>query len=230
MNSEFKNLERWKFGVLVILMAFSQNLAAQLNLTAGYEAVYGGTSNLNEILENFNREVEGADIKSINLQNGFSIGARYQFPIVTLNLAFSQTFNRRRAEDLFFRGEETDLSFSHGLATYMAGLEVGNTFIVGGTINYHRIRTVTDFSEVEETVLSNSAFGNRFYIGLQSGGDADISIAIKPFVQILWSDLDVQATEASFNPGGSEACFYCEEKKPIFLGISITLQNGRHRH
>ncbi|MBX2814761.1 MAG: hypothetical protein KTR24_02145 [Saprospiraceae bacterium] len=229
MSSLNRAVGRWQGHVTTIMMAlaiclccFSQ-VHAQFNLVSGYDLSLGGSERLNEIIDVFNQEAVGPDLRAVRLHHAFRIGLQYRLRFGAIETTFTRSFNRQRIEEIDFGSTLDDLVLSHGISTYSAGFEVGKTFLIGAMMNYHRVRYEADFENQVGSTHRDDALGTRLYLGIQSGGDGNVSIALKPYVQMMWSDIDLQPLASTLTSTSCRACF---ERRPMYVGLAITIQNG----
>ena len=105
------------------------------------------------------------------------------------------------------------------------GLEqfIGN-FSLSATIdrNLYRIKLKEESNGDNIQILNKEGWSSHFYFGINTTPSKGISVSIRPFVQIQWTDFRVGIVEAELELSPIEN----EKERPYSFGIQFLFTNG----
>jgi len=213
--------------------------SGQLNLKVGYTLGFYSPEVSNGILEEFdNLSSLSFDqynpSRPINLTFGINLGLRYKFSSSSVELHWeslarstsSVGISRPNPASLSAVSMEFNYRFNMLMLSYESNFGI---FGVGSTIGYNivSIEQTVQNSQVDSNLLFNAPNGRdqyfiRFNIALNFTGNANVSFAIKPYIHIPLSDIDLLSKAQILGVQSDET----RESFPAW-GLSFSFYNGR---
>lgn len=224
---------------LLALQMMTTDTSAQFNVRIGYSLGFVSPDNLNQIgsLNQAKRALlfdEFEPSKDLNLMYGISLGVRYKFGIGALELNW-ESLDRNLSSTGFLTPEppldksssteELQYSLNMLMVTYETNF---GRLGVGSSIGKNFVSVKEVLANKDKLPLLRSANGNtiqyfaRFHLSFNFFGNNTVAFAIKPFIQIGFTDVDLQPLADNFSVTSTEN----KESFPLF-GLSFAFYNGR---
>jgi hypothetical protein len=223
-----------KILIVVAFCVFVQPLQAQFNFIAGYRYMYYSPASVNGYLDIHNLDVDETQtpFRRLSALHGFGTGVRYSFDHLRIELMYALSFDTRRvrarnsnndliSQESFYTANQ---AIQLGLETYAGGIGIGSTVELAG----FNMRYTAKGSARQEATMSGWHPASTFYLNLEVKSGEMLSVSLRPFVQVFWSELNLYTTANTLAPAvhnNPQAAGYAW--RPITPGITLYLCNGR---
>ncbi len=228
-----------RMALIVTLVAVASTAFGQFNLKVGYSLGFMSPDVNNSLLQSFNDNLSvnpkydgflpAADLKFLY---GVSLGVRYKFGIGSLELNW-ENLGRTISSTGFISPtppqpeiSETE-EFRYSLNMLMLTYETSYKSIgVGSSIGRNSVSikrgTGNSRSSLFNPTDDRSQYFARFHLAFNFYGSSTVAFAIKPFIQVPLSDINLQPFATKV--GATNDRF--DESFPMF-GLSFAFYNGR---
>lgn len=216
-------------------------LYSQFNVKIGYTLARANAGTNNQLLAdlNANRSVLYEDYDAapdLKMMFGIALGARYKFGISSIELNWeglgrdirSVGFDKptataapmATAEEIKYSLNMLMITYETSFGIYGIGSSLGRN-----VVNIKQQATgTTDKVSLFNNSDTRSSYFARFHFALNFKGNGSVAFAIKPFVQIPLSDIELSSVATKL---GLEEKTYAEGF-PLF-GIGFAFYNGRQK-
>jgi len=214
-------------------------VSSQFNVKVGYNVGHASADINNQILDTFNLTQmvnydEYIEMRPLSVMHGVSLGLRqgFAFGAVTVdweNLSRSLSAVGITRLPLPSQPVSETIELTYTFNMLMVGLETRYGRLGLGSALGRNFVSITretvqgeDFSLLRSSQGSTSQTFARFHFSLNFSGSPTVAFALKPFIQIPLSKVDLSsvATELGINKVETEESF------PLF-GLSFSFYNGR---
>jgi len=211
---------------------------AQFNVKIGYAIAKVSPEINNQLLATFNSQVgqqydNYRPMEDLKFVNGVNLGARYAFGSSSLELSWENLSRARTSQGTIIPEQpaipiSTSKEFQYAFNMFMITFETRyELFGIGSSIGK------SYYSMSEEAIgggdssffrndADTSQFFARFHISLNFSGRGTVAFAIKPYVQIPLSKIDLTDVASRLNVTNDD---YNESFNMI--GLSFNFYNGR---
>jgi hypothetical protein len=201
-------------------------LIAQLNLKAGYNLSFLDAPGYNAIVEAHNLFMDDTYIdpfKPLDILHGLDLGLEYRWEALALEAGWRIKRNRQVAS-----GSTAQRAFTNKLNCSLGSFYVGLVQYYGpvriaSSVDFNYKNTKIDFENPSTLhVIKDNSWGSTFSLGYVIPGKGGISIVLAPYVQLHWSDyeldeLQMRLTELNTPPPQDDFLNY---------GITLYFLNG----
>jgi len=219
-------------------IAASEGLA-QFNVKIGYSLARVSPEVSNQILAVFNEQQElffddyvpMADLKWVN---GVGLGARYRVGGSSLELSWENLSRDRELQginqtDVNSRPVSLTREFQYSFNMFMLTFETKyDMFGIGSAIgrNFVSLSEETTNGTGKSRIISRNADAAqtfaRFHLSFNFSGSGTVAFAIKPYIQIPLSKVDISSMASYLDVSQAQS----DESYPMF-GLSFNFYNGR---
>ena len=218
-----------RFSLIILLVGLGHSLSAQFNIAVGYTLGYTPADSINRLVSEFNEPFTneiyfGEPMPELKVLNGISIGLRWKYERIALELTWERMNRTREAlgendlDELFIK------TVFYDIRSYTAGVEsnFGN-FGLGIALG---LRDFKIKEEIANTSKKRSFLEDRQYFikpsfSLNLFGGEKIGLTIKPYLKIPLSSIPLNALSQEFELGGSNS------SESLWMGgVSFIFYNG----
>jgi hypothetical protein len=232
----FTQIRNMKLRYFLLLPFFTVtfSLQAQLNVKVGLSVSYIDNPLENSIIERYNaaNPWQSEALDELRLMPGIDLGLRQKFEFVAIEASWKNKFQNLDAEGTR-PGESTEFvrDLFYTINSYSIGLDIFLTkkISIGGSLD----RTVyfvksknTGDSDRRENVREWVP-GSHFHASFEFESGDNLSISLRPFVQMTWSDINLFGIEKELFPETSEPVENFNTRYRQF-GLMLVFYNGRH--
>jgi len=224
-----------KLGHFLLFAFFSItfSLQAQLNVKVGLSAGYINDAFENSIIQRYNEANTWQDepLDELRIMPGIDLGLRQKFEFLAVEASWKNKFQNldskgirpgeeeKFVRDLFY----TINSYSVGADIFITKkISLGATY--DRTIYFVKSKNTGD-TERRENIKQNIP-GSHFHASFEFESSNNLSISLRPFVQMTWSDVNLFGIEKELFPETNEPM---EDFNTRFrqFGLMLVFYNGR---
>lgn len=181
----------------------SNPVYAQFNLAVGYDLSYTDAGVHNQVLSSQNAKSSYSEgFKNIHFLHGVSLGGRYAFENVAVEINLATKLATREAKNPVF-SQSTDVKnkLKYGFYAASFGLEGSAGFFgLGASIDYNFMQIKASFTEPNFTrKFNHQTFGNKIFMTFYLKGNGGTKLAIRPFAQLYWDAWDQSPIDQVLN-------------------------------
>jgi len=159
--------------------------------------------------------------------HGINFGTRYRVGAVGLNADWTPKFQVIEFDGI---NPATDANqyrkLYYRLDSYSLGVEFFiKQFSFGASYDWNEMRIRTESTERSDrhAIFNTKSTSSQFYVSLNVYGNENLTIALQPYVQIPWTNLDFTNLENDLNTGVNLDDY---EDGLMSYGIKLIFQNG----
>lgn len=190
---------------ILFIFLFGSNLSyGQLNVKSGLTVGYINPTNTNTVLEKFNREHAylNKKFRSLNLIYGLTLGLRYRWEFVDLELSYHIKMRKVRAKGKY---EDSTKNFSREVLLGINSISLGlgfhyEGFGFGGSMDLSKLiisgRNDSSKRKDKYPLVNEPFMGNHFYLSYELNGNNTLSLSIRPYIQIPWEKFNINPLHA----------------------------------
>jgi len=227
-------------GVFVSALLLSTLSFGQINLKVGYTLGFYSPEVSNNILAEFDAQSSSLfdqynSSRPLSLAFGVNLGLRYRFNSAAVELGWESLARSTSSVGILRPGpplasSSVTTEFNYRFNMVMISYESNFGLLgIGSTLGYNLVSIEENIqnSTVDSNLLINSPNGRdqffiRFNLAFNITGNETVSFAIKPFIHIPLSEVDLSSKADLLNVQSSET----KESFPAW-GLSFSFYNGR---
>ena len=214
---------------IFFFFTLASSAVGQLNIKVGFGLAYTSADQNNLILNAFNEANAGMlekNLTDLGTLQGLVVGAQYKMGRNAIELSWEHLSTKREGvgETMLMTLFQQELFYSFNQILFNFERSFG-MFGLGGGLGFNKV-TVRDkisTSEVKKTIVSDRQAVARFSLSFNFSEAQRVSFAVKPYIQIPLSDIDLSnlATELEV-----DQTVYEPESFPM-IGVALIFYNGR---
>lgn len=220
---------------LLVSTGVAYAATAQLNSRIGYTLGLYDTPAYDALVERYNTDFPFLDgLDGRNVVNGLTVGLRYRLGPTSVEGSWRNQFTSSRSLGDLPAGGEFERRVKTRFNTYSAGLAAHlGSFALGGSIDYStfNVRTrLTGNDNPLDLLDGERSWGHTLFVSWEPGLSGEVlSLAIRPYWQAVWSELDFAPLGAELEPdrfADMPPSTYRDDFG--HFGVLFIFYNGRH--
>lgn len=222
-------------GLILFLMSAVISLG-QWNIKVGYTNGFTQATDYNDVVNNFNKNVENIYLLDDALDpltslHGLELGIRYKINTVGFELSWA---NLNKRSDVFASQNNINRLQSRlftSLTEYTLGAEKYYGILgYGASLGYRHLSIKTDVPgsrRKRSEITGEPGWAGKFYLIIQIPGDK-VALAFKPYVQFPLTNYEMGRFEEGLNNKfGFSTRDNVASERFFMYGISVVLYNGK---
>ncbi len=215
------------FSVFLLTLS-SSTLFGQYNLRVGYNVSYMNADAINSVMKSYNSNEPSLQTgyPELRVVHGIGLGIRYIWEGIGMELTYDNFGRTRSSKMTDLNGDVIDNDLKFSIHSLGFGLEnVFEKLGYGANFNWNILRSKSEMAgtDVEKSVLSENFFGTKFYFMWNLNGSGNVSVSIRPYVQISLKDVSIQSFKEAIVPNATNLSL---NESPTLIGISFNFYNG----
>ena len=193
--------------LFLLFLGLTTTLSAQLNSKVGYTLGFYDNPAYAALIERYNAERPWLEpLPDRGLVNGITIGLRYRYELVGLELSWRNQFtNHRTSGTNPAAGTVFDRRIASRINTFSFGAEFyAGPVSAGVSIDHSSLgmRTeVTDIEDAFDVVDGENSWGHTIYLSLEPEvTNGKLSLAVRPYWQAFWQDFSFRGLGNELEP------------------------------
>lgn len=216
-----------KYNLVLFLLCFTSVIYGQYNLKVGYNLGYNTSSDHNKIIQAYNaaNPFFEDELGELRFMNGITIGARYTFGNVALEIAFDNLSSSKSAsgydpvndvvveQDLKYRMREFSVNLQNRFEWFGYGAGIGRR-------NF-QLKSDIPSENFEVTNVNISDYTYQLFLLFDLPSSKNLTFTLKPYVIIPFNSTEIGVLNdvLNVNTGITEDTFKT-------FGLSFIFYNG----
>lgn len=216
-----------------VFLAATISLQAQLNVKVGLSTGFVNNALENDIIKRYNatNTWQEEPLDKLRFMHGIDLGLRQKFEFLALEVSWKNKFQNLDGEGIR-PGEDNDFirDLFYTINSYSLGADIFLTKKISLGASYDRTTYFvksknTGDDERRENVKQNIP-GSHFHISFEFESSNNLSISLRPYAQLTWSDVNLFGIEKELFPETSEPIENFNTRFSQF-GLMLVFYNGR---
>jgi len=212
-----------------LIVGLGQSLYGQFNIAVGYTMGYTPATQINNLVFNFNDSFRngtyfGDEMPELHFLNGITIGARWKYERVSIELAWERMNRTREALGETNMDQLFQKTVFYNINGYTAGLEsnFGN-FGLGLAVGLRDFKIKEEIASTNKrrTFLDDTQYYLKPSISVNLAGGEKMGLTIRPYLHIPFSSIQLNSLseELELGPTSNTEAFWMG-------GVSFIFYNG----